>query len=74
MIILHFARPIRNEMASAVGKYWEKMVNTMIQRVNVDRAVAVGIVALAINLVGCCALLSIGVLSASLLSGVPLWR
>ncbi len=72
--MLHIARPVRAALALAMRGYWDAMVYSVKERLKVNQVVAVGLVALFVDILGSCVLLPAGVALASLFSGVPLWR
>lgn len=74
VIMLHIARPVRAALALAMRGYWDAMVYSVKERLKVNQVVAVGLVALFVDILGSCVLLPAGVALASLFSGVPLWR
>ena len=66
-------RPFRIGLTVGLAKYFDKAIETIQNRLNVPKPVAIGIVVFLANIVGTCSLMSLGIFIASTLSGVPIF-
>lgn len=72
-VVLNLIRPLRFAMALFVSKYYERIVDAMFERFDCSKATAVGLSVFFVNFCGGTAFLTGGIVSASCLSGVPIW-
>jgi len=72
-ILSNIIRPFRFALSIAISPYWERAIQNLQERFNVSKPVAFGLVVFLMNVCGTFALMASGILTASLLSGVPIW-
>jgi hypothetical protein len=72
-VLLNVIRPARFALSIAISKYWENVIRVIQDRFKVNKATAVGLVVFLVNICGSIALMALGIFTASLLSGVPVW-
>lgn len=66
-------RPLRLGVSIAVGPQFDRVVESLQDRLRVNRGVAVAMVVVTANLLGTCLLMSLGILGAATLAGVPVF-
>ena len=66
-------RPLRVAVSVGIAPQFDKIVQTIQNRLSVSRAVAVTVTVLLANLVGTTVFMSLGIFLASLLAGVPVF-
>lgn len=69
----NIVRPLRVAISLGVSKYFDAAITGVRNKLKVSKPVAIGIVVFLANIVGTCSLMSLGILLASTLSGVPVF-
>eukprot|EP00525_Craspedostauros_australis_P008964 CAMPEP_0198118244 /NCGR_PEP_ID=MMETSP1442-20131203/20873_1 /TAXON_ID= /ORGANISM="Craspedostauros australis, Strain CCMP3328" /LENGTH=249 /DNA_ID=CAMNT_0043776467 /DNA_START=68 /DNA_END=817 /DNA_ORIENTATION=- len=72
-VFTSFLRPLRVAAAVAIAPKFEVAVKSIQNRLNVNKQIAIGITVFAVNVVATTSLLSLGVVLASMASGVPIF-
>lgn len=69
----NIVRPLRLALSVAVAPAFERIISVLQRRFNLNRGSAVGLTVFLLNFCGTLALMSLGILGAATLAGVPVW-
>ena len=72
-VISNFMRPFRIALSVGVSKYFDSFISAVQEKTKVSRAVAIGITVFLFNIVGTSSFMALGVFTASVLAGVPVF-
>lgn len=67
----NLVRPFRFAASVAVAPSFERLIQSVQQKLNVSRGIAIGLCVFVVNIVGTLSLMTLGIAIASTLAGVP---